>query len=58
MKSPLGKGLQSLIPKKESRISGFFKQDKRPSGRSESGGLNQKESVFNITLLSLESNTV
>lgn len=42
--SPLGKGLQSLIPKKESKISGLIKKQAKASGALKS----QKESIFNV----------
>ncbi len=42
--SPLGKGLQSLIPKKESKITSLIKKQSKASNSMKS----QKESVFNI----------
>ncbi|MBU1136894.1 ParB/RepB/Spo0J family partition protein [Patescibacteria group bacterium] len=52
MKTALGKGLQSLIPKKESRISGFFKDKKKPSDL----GRVRKESIFNIEIDKIRPN--
>ena len=57
MKSALGKGLQSLIPKKESRISGFLKGRKSPSGLGESRNRDKKESIFNIEIDKIRPNS-
>ncbi|MFH1671412.1 MAG: ParB/RepB/Spo0J family partition protein [Candidatus Portnoybacteria bacterium] len=52
METSLGKGLQSLIPKKESKISELIK------GREEMGNLSapKKESIFNIEIDKIRPN--
>ncbi len=52
IKSSLGKGLQSLIPKKESKIIGLIKKE----GRSSDWLKFKKESIFNIEIDKIKPN--
>ena len=52
IKSSLGKGLQSLIPKKESKIIGLIKKE----GRSSDWLKFKKESIFNIEIDKIKTN--
>ncbi len=52
MKTSLGKGLQSLIPKKESKIESLIKRQSQTS----SWGKPKKESIFNIEIDKIRPN--
>jgi ParB family chromosome partitioning protein len=52
MRQPLGKGLQSLIPKKESKITGLIKEQSKTTNWSKP----KKESIFNVEIDKIRPN--